>query len=292
MAHPGSTNWTAQVGAAIATHHVIPLLERDSPGHDFILGAIAFYAHALDERRRAEISAALPQRALPTNDLPIIVHLQHSPGAADQIPPSFSANPTGIAPFQTTTFLNVHDGVEYLAHVKFSSRLGAPDVHDSALVGTIHTATRKIYYLHPGAVIAEQLMLAASSAASHPGDEAHAICAALRTIRYAWNVLHVQAATPKHSLPGPQGPRLFAQNAMHDALVDMLFPHYDDHDRLIPQGEPALAPAGYQSLAEWWLDKLQPRGAGDIVHRVVTWEHASPVGNDERRWPTLGDESS
>lgn len=100
MAPAGSTNWTAQVGAAIATLHVIPLLERDLPGQEFILGgactllffslepvqrssttsrhaglqAIAFYAQALNERRRHDISAALPQRALPTNELVRLAH--------------------------------------------------------------------------------------------------------------------------------------------------------------------------------------------------------------------------
>ncbi|GAA5891075.1 hypothetical protein JCM8208_003154 [Rhodotorula glutinis] len=298
MALPGSTNWTAQVGAAIATLHVIPLLERDLPGHDFILGglqAIAFYAQALSDRRRREVKAALPQRALPTNELPIIVHMPPpGHGAADEIPQSFAANPTGSAPFQTSTFLNVHGGIEYLAHVKFSSRLGAPAVCITALVGTIHTPVRTYHYLRPAAVVVEQLMLAASSAASHPADEAHAVCAALRNIRYAWNVLHVQAMLPEHTArnSGPHAAQRFAQNKILDALVDMLFPDGDDHERLIPDGPPPLVPAGHQSLAEWWLDKLRFRGVDDIVHQVVTWEHASPVGHDEQRWPTLGDEYS
>jgi len=189
----------------------------------------------------------------------------------------------------------VHAGVEYLAQIKFSSRLGAPDVEDSALVGTVRTPVRKYLYLRPAAVVVEQLMLAASGAASHPDQEAHAICASLRAIRYAWNVLHVSATTARHMTSVPGGPHLqqnYAKKEMFHALIDMLFPNIDDDDRPLPHSAPPVVPAGHQSLADWWLEKLRPRGADDIVHRVVTWEHASPVGNDEQRWPTLGDEYS
>ncbi|KPV75625.1 uncharacterized protein RHOBADRAFT_43047 [Rhodotorula graminis WP1] len=297
MAHPTATNWTAEVGADIAILHVIPLLERDLPGQVFVLGglqAIALHAQALSERRKREISAALPQRALPTNELPIIVHMPPTPDRVDQVPASFSSEPSGVPPFQTSTFQNMHGGVEYLGHVKFSSRLGTPNIAVQEFVGTMDTKGREYYYLRPGAVVVEQLALAASSVALHPAHERHAICAALRTIRYAWHVLHAKSMSPgvQATRQGPHVPRDFARETMADALMSLLFPDYDDDDRARPSGAPPVVPAGHQSLVEWWIEKLRHRRDGDIVHQVVSWEHASPLGNDERPWLTLGDEYS
>ncbi|TNY21585.1 hypothetical protein DMC30DRAFT_194471 [Rhodotorula diobovata] len=225
MSH-GGLSWTARQSLLVALADVLVKLRRVRPHDVFVLGGLQsldMYAHSVDAaaslagQHGPKLADLLPQTAFCTSDAPIVFDMVPSrfvrPGDLQQALWGPSAPDS---PFHTSTFLCTVHGVGTLGHVRILGLPGAPSIiTDKALVSTVQSSTVHTKCLTWCALIAEQLVLGATST----NDDA--FHAALSAIRYAWRV-GVAASSARGARDRLESERAAAQRGLLHALREML----------------------------------------------------------------------